>query len=61
MFKQPPLGPLFVSSVIAFGCPETLVLYRKRAGEKAMGRAMVGTARFRYSRLKEAASRRYGI
>jgi hypothetical protein len=52
---------LFVSSVIAFGCPETLVLYRKRAGEKAMGRAMVGTARFRYSRLKEAASRRYGI
>jgi len=26
------------------------VLYRKRAGEKAMGRAMVGTARFRYSK-----------
>ncbi len=40
---------------------ETLVLYRKRAGEKVMGRAMVGTARFRYSRLNEAASRPYGI
>jgi hypothetical protein len=37
------------------------VLYRKRAGEKAIGSAMAATARFRYSRLKEAASRRYGI
>ena len=42
--------------------PETLVLYRKRAaGIAAEAAGERGAARFRYSRLKEAAGLRYGF